>query len=132
VKTLVILDETHLNPQCAVENFVEDAVYIFAWDKNIYNNDNYSLKRLVFIYEYLIEIEAVIYDNNLHEVIEHYTQHIRDIVIYYPPSLKDYFETNEYLFHEYTKKPLLIMPTKFYKRFFPFWKAICCQLLPQI
>ncbi|MEM1282723.1 MAG: hypothetical protein AAGG81_04135 [Chlamydiota bacterium] len=117
------------------KGFEEVSSAIFVWDNNYFQQMNYSLKRLVFIYETLLELPIEIWEGNTVEVLEEQSKSKGVYVVATPnPLLQSYIS-------ELSKKVnvSIVKDEPFvendldedYTRFFPYWNRIRNRVLDQ-
>ncbi len=89
-ETLVWVHEDALRQSHPVFTSAGAAQAIFVWDNDYFKSQNYTVKRLLFIYECLLEMDVTIIEGSTQEVL-------RDIskggVIHTAKTLNPYFKT---------------------------------------
>lgn len=123
---IVLLDENHLNSQHLLSKEIKADAFIFLWDKNYFNTKNFSSKKLVFIYEALCSIDVDIYAASFTELTQH---NANEPCCYYAANPQHPLFSSSLIPIEKIDSTTLLQPVeKFYKKFFPFYKAVKKQL----
>jgi len=115
----------------------EDAEAVFVWNDAYFKSEGYSLKRLVFIYELLADLNVTCIQGETAQVLEGYSQG-RDIFI--PETPNPYFKAiiselrDNHNVTVAADVPLVIVPDDVdLRRFFRFWnKAKKSALSPSV
>ncbi|MFT6105992.1 MAG: hypothetical protein ACJA0S_000692 [Rickettsiales bacterium] len=100
---------------------------IFIWDDEYLQQKNYSLKRLVFLYETLCELGINIFHGNTFQILE--SQNAK--IIYVPSSPNPWIKSiceklsvNKNMIFVDDEPFVCENSDRDFKRFFPYWKKI--------
>lgn len=128
---IVLLDEHHLNPEALDFNFNAAAIKFFPWDPKKYNAEHFSLKRLVFIYEYLCQTDTSIVLANANETLTNLQAQYPKACFYFSSVVAEHVEESTLKvidYHIVHGKTFLTNPEKCQEKFFRYWQAVKRQL----
>ena len=128
---IVLLDEHHLNIEELDFNFSAAAIKFFPWDPKKYNAEHFSLKRLVFIYEYLCQTNTSIILANANELLTNLQAQFPEAYLYFSSVVADQVEESTLEVINYRivhSKTFLTDPGKYHEKFFRYWQVIKGQL----
>ena len=127
---LIWLNEDNLRVDHPVfEQTPENTQSVFIWDNVYFKKHNYSLKRLVFLYECLLELPVDIYEGETMNTLKTLCEKKAITKLWVPHSINPEINTliqkihDRVQIHIVKEKPFVTLKKeKNYTRFFPYWK----------
>lgn len=132
---LILLHQNCLSTQHPVFSEALNSQAVFIWDNDYFKKEAYSLKRLVFIYESLLELPVEIYQGSTLEVVEVLIQQHGSKKLWLAETPDAWLKQQLAMLTAKVElcwvpdKPFVELEQKEYTRFFKYWNKAKRQLL---